>query len=86
MAYSGKYKPKNPQKYKGNLNTITWRSSWELSVMKWCDETNKIVRWSSEEIVIPYFSTADQKNRRYFMDFWVKWEDGTEYILEIKQF
>ncbi|CAM0000210.1 head closure [Vibrio phage D479] len=84
MAYSGKYKPRNLSKYKGNLSNIEYRSSWELSMFRWLDNNPAVVRWGSETIVIPYFSTADGKKRRYFMDIYMKLEDGREFIFEIK--
>lgn len=40
--------------------------------MKFCDESDSVVEWSSEEIIVPYFSPLDQKMHRYFVDFWVK--------------
>lgn len=87
MAYSGKYYPHNPKKYKGNLKKIVWRSSWELKMMKHLDFADKVIQWNSEEIVIPYFFPLDQKNHRYFMDFWVRYKSskGTkEMIIEVK--
>lgn len=84
MAYSGKFSPKNKNKYKGNLNNIEYRSSWELTFFRWCDNNPKVVRWNSEEVIIPYFSKADNKHRRYFMDIWMKLSDGREFIFEIK--
>lgn len=84
MAYSGKYKPRNLSKYKGNMSNIEYRSSWELSMFRWLDNNPAVVRWNSEEVVIPYFSTADGKKRRYFMDVYMKLEDGREFIFEIK--
>ncbi|CAL9998441.1 head closure [Vibrio phage K567] len=85
MAYSGKFVPSNKQKYKGNYQKIEYRSSWELSFMRWCDNNPDVVRWNSEEIVIPYVSSADGgKKRRYFMDFYVKFSDGREFIFEVK--
>lgn len=87
MAYHGKFYPKNKTKYKGRIDLIEYRSSWELTVMRWLDENPTVVKWSSEEVIIPYTSTADNdKKRRYFMDFWVKFENGTEYIWEIKPY
>ena len=53
MAYSGKFIPRNPQKYRGDHRNIQWRSTWEYRYMKWLDETEAVVSWSSEEIVIP---------------------------------
>ncbi len=85
MAYSGKYVPTNKSKYKGNYQKIEYRSSWELSFMRWCDNNPHVVRWNSEEIVIPYVSSADGgKKRRYFMDFFVELSDGRKFIFEIK--
>lgn len=85
MAYSGRFQPKNPRKYKGDHRKITWRSSWELAFMRWCDGNPEVVEWSSEEVVIPYISTAQgNKRRRYFMDAWVKFSDGQQFLFEIK--
>ncbi len=41
-------------------------------MMRWCDNNPSVVQWASEEVVIPYYSRADQRHRRYFMDFIVK--------------
>jgi len=68
-AYKGKYKPKNPQKYRGDPTNIIYRSSWELKMMKYLDDRKEIVSWGSEEIIIPYRSPIDGKLHRYFMDF-----------------
>ena len=29
MTYKGKFKPKNPSKYKGDIKEIVYRSSWK---------------------------------------------------------
>jgi hypothetical protein len=68
----GFFKPKNPQKYKGDLSLITFRSSWELKVMCYLDTNDNILEWSSEEVVIPYLSPIDGRYHRYFPDFLVK--------------
>ena len=52
-AYKGIFKPNNPQKYKGNVKNITYRSSWEKRFMVYCDKTRQIVEWGSEELFIP---------------------------------
>ena len=72
MAYSGKFTPKNPQKYIGDYNNIIYRSSWECKVMDWLDRNDNIISWASEELIIPYISPADNKCHRYFPDFLVK--------------
>lgn len=84
MAYSGRYVPTNLQKYKGDFRKIQYRSSWEQFMMRWLDNHPNVVRWNSEEVVIPYFSNADGKKRRYFVDFWVKFDTGQEFFFEVK--
>jgi hypothetical protein len=88
MSYKGKYKVKNPQKYKGDPTCIVWRSLWERKYMKYLDGNSNILEWSSEEFFIWYKSPLDGKPHRYFPDFYVKekYPDGNikEYLVEIK--
>ena len=88
MSYSGKYYPRHPNKYKGNPTNIVYRSLWELKFMRYCDSNTNIVKWSSEEIVIPYKSPIDNRFHRYFPDFYLKYKDNTgkmiEKVVEIK--
>lgn len=83
-----KFYPTNPQKYVGDVNAITSRSSWETKFMRWCDLNKSVLKWNSEEIVIPYFSEADNRMRKYYMDFivQVKTADGKieNVLVEIK--
>lgn len=83
----GKFQPKNPKKYKGNIDKIFFRSSYEMKYMKYLDEEAAVLQWASEEIAIEYIS-VDNKKHRYFPDFWIKvlGKDGkiTQYIVEIK--
>lgn len=84
MAYSGSFMPTNLEKYKGNFRKIKYRSTWEQYMMRWLDTNPQVVKWNSEEVVIPYFSNADGKKRRYFMDFWAKFDTGQEFFFEVK--
>jgi hypothetical protein len=88
MAYSGRFTPKNPQKYVGDANNIIYRSSWECKVMSWLDRNDSIISWASEELIIPYISPVDGRKHRYFPDFLVKikTKDGLlkTMILEVK--
>ena len=79
----GFYKPKNISKYKGDYRKIFHRSGLELKFMRYLDGNDSILKWSSEEIVIPYRSPIDGKVHRYFPDFWVKTSQG-ETLIEIK--
>lgn len=84
MSYSGTFRPTNIEKYRGDIKKITYRSSWERFFMQYLDTNPLIKRWSSEEVIIPYFSAADGKKRRYFMDFWFVDSNGQEFFVEIK--
>jgi hypothetical protein len=72
MAYSGRFIPKNPQKYIGDPKNIIYRSSWECKVMDWLDRNTDIISWASEELTVPYISPVDGRWHRYFPDFLVK--------------
>ena len=84
MAYKGKWKPKNFNKYEGNPMNITYRSLWERQAFKWCDENPKILSWSSEEIVVPYISKTDGKRHRYYPDLKITYTSGNTSLIEIK--
>jgi hypothetical protein len=72
MAYKGKFKPQNPQKYRGDPTNIVYRSSWECKVMSRLDRDTNVIEWASEEFFIPYRSPVDGKMHRYFPDFFVR--------------
>lgn len=91
----GKFKPRFPKKYVGDVNNITYRSSWELKCMRDLDKSPSIEAWSSEGLAIPYWDPSKRnidksfgKWRRYFPDFIVKKrsKDGKveTLIIEIK--
>jgi hypothetical protein len=70
--HKGRYVPNKPQKYRGDYNNIVYRSSWERRFMLYCDRSDAIIEWGSEEIIIPYRSPLDGKVHRYFPDFYIK--------------
>lgn len=87
MAYKTKYIPENPHKYLGNPNNIVCRSNWERKFCKYLDKNDNIIRWSSEELKIPYVSTIDKQMHHYYPDFVfeAKKEEQIEtYVIEIK--
>ena len=88
MAYKGRYTPKNPKKYKGDYHNIIYRSSWERKFMVYCDNSDNILEWGSEEIIIPYLSPWDGKLHRYFPDFYIKVKQASgnikKFIIEVK--
>jgi len=56
--------------------------------MAYCDSSDSIIEWGSEEIIIPYLSPWDKKFHRYFPDFYIKTKqhDGStkKFIIEVK--
>ena len=56
--------------------------------MKYCDHTDSILEWGSEEIIIPYRSPIDNRVHRYYPDFYIKVREKSgrisKYIIEIK--
>jgi hypothetical protein len=79
----GFYKPENPHKFVGDIKGIVYRSSWELKYLRMIDTDPNVVKCSSEEVIIPY-RDHNGSLRRYFVDFYVKYADGKEILVEIK--
>jgi len=87
-AIRGKYKPVNLIKYAGNAKKITYRSMWERRFMLYCDRSNRVKKWSSEEVAIPYLSPLDNKWHTYYPDFYIEFVDAKRVtrsrVIEIK--
>jgi hypothetical protein len=84
QSIKGRYKPKNPHKYNGNVKKITYRSLWERRFMLYCDKSDQIFKWSSEELYVPYLSPKDGEWHNYYPDFVVNTRDGRVIMVEIK--
>jgi len=84
----GYFRPQNPQKYLGDPNNIVYRSGWELKFMRWCDRTENVLEYGSEEFFIPYFDPVTNRVRRYFPDFIIKVREQSgeikKYVIEVK--
>ena len=85
-SYKGIYRPSNPKKYVGDPNRIVYRSLLERRFMLYCDRTEDVINWASEEVSIPYISPIDKKLHRYYPDFIVKTSKGRKLIIEIKPY
>lgn len=82
----GLFKPKNTEKYKGKGYPV-YRSGWELKFFRWCDESDNVLEWASESVIIPYTNPIDGKVHRYYTDGVVAIRESTgivKYIIEIK--
>jgi hypothetical protein len=89
-ASKGPFFPANKEKYRGDVENITYRSTWERRFMMFLDENKSVLEWSSEETYVKYFDPSSQKVRRYYPDFIIKVQrrDGTVGIemIEIKPY
>ena len=70
----GKFRLKFPEKYAGN-RTPTYRSSWEYTFMKFCDEHPNVSQWASEAVKIPYRNPLTGKYTIYVPDFFIVYAD-----------
>jgi hypothetical protein len=88
MFHKRLFKPLYPEKYTGDPTNIIMRSSWETRFASWCDKNPSIIKWQSEETVVPYRCPTDNKIHRYFVDFQiqVQQKDGSlkRYLVEVK--
>ena len=86
--HQGKYSPRNPKKYLGNLNQIRFRSGWELQMFIKMDTHDSVLQWGSEIIPIKFLNPIDGRQHTYFPDIFavIKNRDGNivKYLLEIK--
>jgi hypothetical protein len=86
---SGTYQPKNQAKYVGKAYP-KWRSSWELSFMRFADDNPNVIAWSSESYKIPYIHPFDNKPHIYIPDFFLIYLDANGVqqaeMVEVKPF
>lgn len=83
----GKYQIMNPGKYVGNKQP-TYRSSWELTFMSFCDNNPNIINWASEAVHINYRNPLTGRNTIYVPDFLITYNDaqGKQHaeVIEVK--
>jgi hypothetical protein len=84
MFHKRKFIPIFPEKYTGDPTNIIMRSSWETRFASWCDKNPSVLKWNSEETVVPYRCPTDNRIHRYFVDFKITVSTGKTYIVEVK--
>lgn len=84
MAYSGRYSVQDNSKYEGDPTQVFFRSLWERQVFRWADSNPNVLKWMSEEIVVPYICKTDGKAHRYYVDLKLRMANGKTYLIEIK--
>lgn len=82
-SWKGFFRPKHPEKYRGDPKNIMYRSFLELKMMLRLDHDPGVKWWSSEEVIVPYKSPVDGARHRYFPDFTMKTESGV-VMIEVK--
>jgi hypothetical protein len=83
----GVFTPKNQSKFIGTK--AVYRSGLELKFFRFCDDNKNILKWSSENVVVPYVSPVDGRVHRYFVDNYIQVKEGNNvknYLVEIKPF
>ena len=83
----GIYKPINGDKFIGSV--ATYRSGLELNFFKFCDRNENIIKWGSENVVVPYISPLDNRVHKYYIDNYVVIREGNKikkYLIEIKPY
>lgn len=65
----------NPQKYVGK-GTPKYRSGWEHTFMRFCDNHPSVISWASESVRIPYKNPFTGKDTYYVPDFFVTYESN----------
>jgi len=78
----GDYTVVNKEKYIGNVHKVRYLSSWELVIMKFFDHNSNIIKWSSESVIVKYYSPIDQRQRRYMVDFFVQYKNAKGEIIK----
>lgn len=80
----GIYQPIHREKFLGDV--AIYRSGLELKFMRFCDTNPNVIKWGSENFIIPYLH-PNGTTRRYFVDNFVLIKEGdklTRYLVEIK--
>lgn len=88
MFHKRKFVPVFPEKYTGDPSNIIMRSSWETRFASWCDKNPSVIKWNSEETIVPYRCPTDNKIHRYFVDFKIQVASTNgslkTYLVEVK--
>lgn len=62
-----------------------FRSSWELRAFMSLDKNPNVVKWGSENFVIPYIDvTRGNSQHRYYVDLFFELSSGEKWLVEIK--
>ncbi len=83
----GVFKPKHPEKFFGKDGFAFYRSGLELNYFRILDSNPNVLKWGSEEIVVPYY--FEDKWHKYYIDIFVVFKSGDsikKFIIELKPY
>lgn len=84
----GFFRPKNPDKYIGDLSKIIYRSAWELKFLMFCDREERVLKYSIEMVTVPYYNPITKRVNNYTIDFYMELlnEKGEvdKWLIEVK--
>ena len=63
---------------------VNYRSSLELKAIKYFDMNKFVNKWSIEPFAVKYHKPTTGKFHRYFVDFFVEFENNQKFLVEIK--
>ena len=81
----GVFIPTNKDKFLGTK--AIYRSGLELKFMRFCDNNPNVIKWGSENVIVPYISPFDGRAHKYYVDNFVIIKEGDQikkYLIEIK--
>lgn len=74
----GFYHPRHPEKFVSSTPVAVYRSGLELDYFRLLDENPAVVKWGSEDVVVPYFFNNGW--HRYFIDLFVVLRQGEREV------
>ena len=83
----GFFYPRNLDKFVGKENKAIYRSGLELEYFRILDKNPNVLKWGSEEVVVPYF--FENKWHKYYVDLFVVFKFGgstKKYFIELKPY
>jgi len=90
---SGWYRLVNPSKFIKPIDEhmksykeghVNYKSSLELSAIRYADFNKHITRWSLEPFAIKYLKPIDGKYHRYYIDLVLEFVSGDKFLVEVK--
>ena len=83
----GVYIPKNKEKFFGKDGYAIYRSGLELNYFRILDNNPNVLKWGSEEVVVPYY--FENKWHKYYVDLFAIFKIGDtlkKYFIELKPY